>query len=67
MYVHPQMDLTLAAIERRLDQNKLAYGELKLQNGVKLLVLERGGHVLGPFLTPEEQHAAVGEPGIGRR
>jgi hypothetical protein len=47
------MDLTLAAIKRRLDKNKLAYGELELQSGVKLLVLERGGRVFGPFLTPE--------------
>jgi hypothetical protein len=53
MYIHPPMDLTLAAIKRRLDKNKLAYGELDLQSGVKLLVLERGGRVFGPFLTPE--------------
>lgn len=64
MYVHPQMDLTLAAIERRLDQNKLAYGELKLQNGVKLLVLERGGHVLGPFLTPKNNTLLWASPAL---
>jgi hypothetical protein len=52
MYIHPQNDLSLKAIKRRLDANKLAYGELDLQNGVKLLVLERGGRVFGPFLTP---------------
>jgi hypothetical protein len=52
MSMHLQHDLTLAAIKRRLDQNRLTYGELELQHGVKLLVLERGGRILGPFLTP---------------
>jgi hypothetical protein len=64
MYVHPQMDLTLAAIERRLDQNKLAYGELELQNGAKLLLLERGGRVLGPFLTPKDNTLLWASPAL---
>ena len=64
MYTHPQMDLTLAAIERRLDQNKLAYGELELQNGVKLLVMERGGRVLGPFLTPKDNTLLWASPAL---
>jgi hypothetical protein len=54
MYNHPPLDLTLATLKRRLEKQKLAYGELELQNGVKLLVLERGGRVLGPFLTPAD-------------
>lgn len=53
MYSHPHNNFSLAAIKRRLDDNKLAYGELDLENGVKLLILERGGRVFGPFLTPE--------------
>ena len=64
MYTHPQMDLTLAAIERRLEQNKLAYGELELQNGVKLLLLERGGRVLGPFLSPRENTLLWASPAL---
>ena len=64
MYTHPQMDLTLTAIERRLDQNKLAYGELELQNGVKILLLERGGRVLGPFLTPKDNTLLWASPAL---
>ncbi len=65
MYNHPQIDLTLPAIKRRLDKNKLAYGELELQNGVKLLLLERGGRVLGPFLAPESNTLLWGSTALG--
>ncbi len=52
MYIHPPTDLSLTSIKQRLEVNRLAYGELALQNGVKLLLLERSGRTLGPFLTP---------------
>ncbi len=45
-------DLTLDAIKRRLEANRLAYGELDLHGEAKLLVLARGGRIVGPFLTP---------------
>jgi len=45
-------DFTLDAIKRRLDDNRLAYGELALHGGAKLLILARGGRVFGPFLPP---------------
>lgn len=66
MTTEPQPDLTLAAVKRSLDANELAYGELALQNGAVLLVLERGGRLLGPFLTAESPpllwlHAAFAE------
>lgn len=36
-----------------LDSANLNYGILPLHNGVRLIILERGGHVLGPFLNEE--------------
>jgi hypothetical protein len=42
--------LTFAAMAQRLAEQKLNVGELALQNGVRLLLVERGGRVFGPFL-----------------
>lgn len=36
----------------RLQENDLPYVVLELQNGVRVLISERGGRVLGPFLQP---------------
>jgi hypothetical protein len=67
MTSHSQNDLSLTAVKRRLEENKLVYGELELQNGVKLLVLERGGRVFGPFLTPESNTLLWVSSALGSR
>jgi hypothetical protein len=44
--------ITAKTIVARLDENRLRYSLLDLQNGVQLLVSEYGGRVYGPFLQP---------------
>jgi hypothetical protein len=36
----------------RLEENGLRYAVLPLQNGVTIIISERGGRVFGPFLEP---------------
>lgn len=42
--------ITLPTMIARLEENKLPYGVLPLQNGMKVLITQRGGRVFGPFL-----------------
>ncbi len=45
--------LTLSAMTARLDAAGLPYGVMDLQNRIKLLLVERGGRVFGPFLDDD--------------
>lgn len=47
----------LAAIERRLAANRLAYGVLDLQNGARLLILERGAAAQSALSSPRQRRA----------
>lgn len=40
-------------VTHALAENDLPYGVLSLQNGVRLILTQYGGRVLGPFLSPE--------------
>jgi hypothetical protein len=44
--------ITYQQIVIALDQNRLPYTSLTLQNNVTLIVTQRGGRILGPFLSP---------------
>lgn len=37
----------------RLEENNLHFAKLNLQNGVSILISQRGGHILGPFLEQD--------------
>lgn len=45
--------IDLSTVITRLEENDLLYGVLPLQDGIKILITERGGRVLGPFLDEE--------------
>ncbi len=46
------MNITDRHIVDRLEENGLRYAVLPLQNGVTIIISERGGRVFGPFLEP---------------
>ena len=38
-----------------LEKNRLSYATLTLQNNVNLIITQRGGRILGPFLSPNAE------------
>jgi hypothetical protein len=47
--------VTFRQVLSRLEENGLAYARLAWQNGITVLILQRGGHFLGPFLSQESE------------
>ncbi|MBN1671961.1 MAG: hypothetical protein JXR37_13060 [Kiritimatiellae bacterium] len=45
--------ITHNQVARRLEENDIPYGVLELQNGASVIVSQRGGRVLGPFLAKD--------------
>ncbi|MBW7882641.1 MAG: hypothetical protein H3C34_08385 [Caldilineaceae bacterium] len=48
------MTITLGQCMRVLEANRLAYRMLRLTSGLQLLVMERGGRILGPFRDEDD-------------
>lgn len=44
------LQINESQILKRLDENGLKYKFLELQNGIFVIISERGGHIFGPFL-----------------
>ena len=44
--------ITYQQVITSLDQNRLPYATLSLQNNINVIVTQRGGRILGPFLSP---------------
>lgn len=60
--------ITLPQVVSRLEENCLRYARVPLQAGASIVVMERGGRVLGPFLDEGAEstlwlHAAWGDAG----
>jgi len=47
--------ITAQQVLQRLDENQIRHTTLSLQNGLFVILSERGGRVFGPFLTPESE------------
>jgi hypothetical protein len=47
--------ITFQQVVDRLEENQIAYGLMTLQEGVTLVISQRGGRILGPFLTRESE------------
>ena len=45
--------ITFRQVINSLEQNQQAYAILTLQNDVQLIISQRGGRILGPFLSPD--------------
>lgn len=45
--------ITYGEIIARLEENRLGYGVLTLQNDVSIIISQRGGRILGPFLSQD--------------
>lgn len=45
--------ISLPVMVERLEENRMPYGVLPLQDGMKILVTQRGGRIFGPFLDDE--------------
>jgi hypothetical protein len=45
--------ITREMVTRRLEEHAIPYGVLTLHDDVSLVIAQRGGRSLGPFLTPE--------------
>lgn len=43
--------LTFEQVSHSLEQNRQAFALLPLQNGISIIITQRGGRVLGPFLS----------------
>lgn len=50
----------------RLEAHAIPYGSLTLQNGVSIIVSQRGGRILGPFLTPQSASLFWTNPAFAR-
>ncbi len=46
-------NITCTQVIARLEENNLNHAIMPLQNNVKIVVTERGGRILGPFLTDD--------------
>ena len=46
--------ITYRQVIDRLEGNDLPYGTLTLQNGVTIVVSQRGGRIFGPFLAQDD-------------
>ena len=42
--------VSYSQVVARLDENNLSYGTIALQNGMEIVVSQRGGRIFGPFL-----------------
>ena len=47
--------ITYQQVTARLGENNLPFGELSLQNGVTIIVSQRGGRIFGPFLSKDSE------------
>ncbi len=47
--------ITFQQVINSLEQNQQAYATLTLQNDVQLIISQRGGRILGPFLSPNSE------------
>ena len=47
--------ITQRQLLSRLDEQRMAYRSLPLQNGVSLVVTQQGGRIYGPFLTADSE------------
>jgi hypothetical protein len=47
--------ITYRQVIERLRENNLRYAVLPLQNGIQIVISERSGRVLGPFLTEDSE------------
>lgn len=58
-------EITFRQLRESLTQNGLSFGVITLQNGVQLIVTERGGRIFGPFLTPDSPSLSWINPTLG--
>ncbi len=47
--------ITYRQVIRRLEENGLTYAVLTLQNDVSIIIVQRGGRIFGPFLSPDSE------------
>jgi hypothetical protein len=47
--------ITYRQVVARLEESALPYGILTLQQGASIVISQRGGRILGPFLTPDSE------------
>ncbi len=47
--------ITFQQVINSLEQNQQAYATLTLQNDIRLIISQRGGRILGPFLSPDDE------------
>jgi hypothetical protein len=57
--------ITYQQVIARLQENNLPYGELALQNGVRIVISQRSGRIFGPFLTEESESLFWLNPAFG--
>ena len=49
------MKVTHDQVLERLEENNLPYGVLPLQNGLSIVITQRGGRILGPYLSQKSE------------